>query len=228
MMGKNKLLVLCLMLAAALLGPRAASLEAATAVGLSARAVVRADAASGRLVRRVVGPAGKGEQRGAAFWREQARVDELVEAAAAKYGVDPLLIHAVIEVESNYNPFAVSPKGATGLMQLMAATARRFGVSDRFAPWENIEAGVQYLKHLQEMFQDERLALAAYNAGEGAVIKYNWIPPYAETRDYVERVRARYEERKREARQSAARPVDSYRPLEAFLGPDGRLHLKTR
>lgn len=209
---------------AALLAP--VGLQAAAA-GFSARAVVRADAASGRLVRAVV-PLG-GQPRGAASWRQQAQIDELVARAAEKYGVDPLLIHAMIQVESDYNPFAVSPKGATGLMQLMAATARRFGVSNRFAPWENIEAGVRYLKYLASLFQDEQLALAAYNAGEGAVFKYNSVPPYAETRSYVERVRARYEELRRQARAAAPDAVaPPYRPLEAFLGPDGRLHLKTR
>jgi soluble lytic murein transglycosylase-like protein len=221
--GKNKLPVLCFILAA--LGPL---VFPAASAGLAARAVVRADASSGRLVRRVV-PVASGPERGASFWRKQAQVDELVARAAEKYSVDPLLVHAIIEVESDYNPFAVSPKGATGLMQLMAATARRFGASNRFAPWENIEAGVRYLKHLANLFQDDGLALAAYNAGEGAVFKYNAIPPYAETRSYVERVRARYEELRRQARAAAPPATQSpYRPLEAFLGPDGKLHMRTR
>lgn len=227
MMGKNKLSVWCFI--AALLPVMLGPFGAQAAASISARAVVRADAASGRLVRRVVPPRGWEQKRGASFWRQQAQVDQLVAQAAEKYGVDPLLIHAVIQVESDYNPFAVSPKGAAGLMQLMAATARRFGVSNRFAPWENIEAGVLYLKYLQSLFPDERLALAAYNAGEGAVFRHNSIPPYPETRSYVERVRARYEELRRQAR-AAASPAQSspYRPLEAFLGPDGRLHLRTR
>lgn len=225
MVGKNKLPGLCFIWVLALfLAPL--GLQAASA-GFSARAIVRADAATGRLVRAVVPPGC--QARGASFWRQQARVDELVARAAEKYGVDPLLIHAVIQVESEYNPFAVSPKGATGLMQLMAGTARRFGVSNRFVPSENIEAGVRYLKYLASRFRDERLALAAYNAGEGAVFKYNSVPPYAETRSYVERVRARYEELRRQARAAAPEAVPSpYRPLEAFVGPDGRLHLKTR
>ncbi len=225
MMGKNGVRGLCFLtsLAAVFLG----NPTAAKAGGLTARAVVRADAASGRLVRKIVAPAGEA-RRDPGFWRRQARVDELVEQAAAKYGVDPLLVHAVIEVESSYNPFAVSPKGATGLMQLMEATARRLGVANRFAPQENIDAGVRYLKYLQGLFSDERLALAAYNAGEGAVIKHNRIPPYEETRTYVERVRRRYEELKGHARRLQPPTGPAYRPLEVALGPDGRLHLRTR
>jgi len=200
----------------------------AEAGALAARSVVRADTRSGRLVRKWIAP-GEAQRRAPRFWRKEARVDELVERAAANYGVDPLLIHAVIEVESNYNPFAISPKGATGLMQLMEATARRLGVADRFAPWENVDAGVRYLKYLQDLFPDERLVLAAYNAGEGAVIKHNnRIPPYEETRGYVERVRRRYEELKSEARLRRTPLEPAYRPLEAVLGPDGRLHLRTR
>lgn len=228
MMGKNKLRTLCF-ISAVLWGAALPLRVGAAAAGLSARAVVRADAATGRLVRSVVPAPGCGQACGSGYWRQQARVDELVAQAAEKYGVDPLLVHAVIQVESDYNPFAVSPKGAAGLMQLMAATARRFGASNRFAPWENVEAGVRYLKYLANRFQDERLALAAYNAGEGAVFQHNSIPPYAETRSYVERVRARYEELRRQARRAdPPAPQSAYRPLEAFLGPDGRLHLKTR
>jgi soluble lytic murein transglycosylase-like protein len=225
MMGKNGVRGLCFLtgLAAIFL----ANSPAAKAGGLTARAVVRADAASGRLVRKIVAPAGQA-RRDAGFWRRQARVDELVEQAAAQYGVDPLLVHAVIEVESSYNPFAVSPKGATGLMQLMEATARRLGVANRFAPQQNIDAGVRYLKYLQGLFPDERLALAAYNAGEGAVIRHNRIPPYEETRTYVERVRRRYEELKRQAQRLQPPAGPAYRPLEVALGPDGRLHLRTR
>jgi soluble lytic murein transglycosylase-like protein len=225
MMGKNGVRGLCFL--AGLAGVLFWTPRAAEAGGLTARAVVRADAVSGRLVRKLVAPEGQ-QRRAPGFWRTEARVDEMVKQAAAKYGVDPLLVHAVIEVESNYDPFAVSPKGAAGLMQLMEATARRLGVANRFAPWENIDAGVRYLKYLQDLFPDQRLALAAYNAGEGAVIKHNRIPPYEETREYVERVRRRYEELKGEARRLRPPLEPAYRPLEVALGPDGRLHLRTR
>jgi len=102
--------------------------------------------------------------------------------------VDPLLVDSVIRVESNYNPLAVSPKGAEGLMQLIPATARRFGVTNSFDVKENIEAGVTYLKYLLDMFGDDRLAVAAYNAGESAVMRYGDVPPYRETMNYVSRV----------------------------------------
>jgi hypothetical protein len=192
---------------------------------------VRADLKSGRLVRRTFAPSLK--KLGRQELRELIQLDKLVDDAAKKYGVDPLLIQSVIEVESNHNPFAVSPKGAEGLMQLIGPTARRFGIRNSFSPPENIDGGVRYLKYLQDLFQDERLALAAYNAGEGAVAKYNRIPPYPETKDYVQRVRARYEELKSE--QSRSRPSipeapgePQYRPLEAFIDTEGRLHLRTR
>ena len=108
---------------------------------------------------------------------------------AGLYGVDPTLVRAVIHAESAFRPDAVSPKGAGGLMQLMPATAARFDVTDRFNPEDNIAGGVAYLALLLDMFQGDReLAVAAYNAGEGAVKRYGGIPPYEETRTYVKRV----------------------------------------
>ena len=105
------------------------------------------------------------------------------------YQLEPALLHAVISAESAYNPQARSPKGARGLMQLMPDTARRFGVSDPDDPTENLHGGARYLRWLLDSFTDLRLALAAYNAGEGAVQRYgNAIPPYPETRTYVRRV----------------------------------------
>ncbi|MCX8113662.1 MAG: lytic transglycosylase domain-containing protein [Burkholderiaceae bacterium] len=120
-------------------------------------------------------------------------IKAIVHEVAASEQVSPHLLEAVIAVESGYNPRAVSPKGAQGLMQLMPATASRFGVVDPFDPRENVRAGARYLKQLLELFGGElRLALAAYNAGEHAVIRSGHrIPPYAETQRYVPRVLAR-------------------------------------
>lgn len=123
------------------------------------------------------------------------RYDRHIESTASWYGVDPLLVKAIIKVESNFNPRAVSPKGAMGMMQLMPDTARKNGVKDPFDAQENIEGGVRYFSQLMKMF-DQRLtlALAGYNAGENAVIKYgNKIPPYPETIDYVEKVYIHYD-----------------------------------
>lgn len=114
----------------------------------------------------------------------------VVARAAGQYGIEAALLHAVISVESGYNARAVSKRGAAGLMQLMPATARRYGVADAFDPADNVRAGAQYLSDLLKLFDNDlRLALAAYNAGEGAVIKYGRrIPPYRETVAYVPKV----------------------------------------
>jgi soluble lytic murein transglycosylase-like protein len=117
------------------------------------------------------------------------KFNEYVMNASQKYNVDPDLIHAVIKAESSYNPDAVSPKGAGGLMQLMPDTAIQYGVTDRFSPEENIDGGTKYLKFLLDKYEgDITLAIAAYNAGEGTVDKYGDIPPYPETRAYVQKV----------------------------------------
>lgn len=120
----------------------------------------------------------------------KARYEQIVEEVAQAHGLDSALLHAVISVESHYNPRAVSRKGAAGLMQLMPATARRYGVSDSFDPAQNLHGGAKYLRDLLTLFNsDMSLALAAYNAGENAVIRNgNRIPPYPETRNYVPRV----------------------------------------
>ena len=117
------------------------------------------------------------------------KFNEYVITASRKYNVDADLIHAVIKAESSYNPDAVSPKGAGGLMQLMPDTATQYGVTDRFSPEENIDGGTKYLKFLLDRYDgDISLAIAAYNAGEGAVDKYGDIPPYPETKAYVQKV----------------------------------------
>lgn len=112
-----------------------------------------------------------------------------VDRIAAQHRLEPALLHAVISAESSYNPWAVSPKGAMGLMQLMPGTAERFGVRNPYDPVSNMYGGARYLRWLLDQFNDTRLAVAAYNAGEGAVQKYgNQIPPYRETQTYVVRV----------------------------------------
>ena len=111
----------------------------------------------------------------------------IVDAAAERHGVDPDLVHAVIAVESGYRATAQSPAGAQGLMQLMPGTQRDLGVADAFDPRQNVDAGVAYLRRLTDEFGTV-LAIAAYNAGPGAVRRYNGIPPYAETRAYVRAV----------------------------------------
>ncbi len=116
-----------------------------------------------------------------------SRYEPLIVQAAARHGVDPTLVRAVIQVESNYESRARSVKGAQGLMQLMPATSRRYGVANPYDPAANIEAGIKHLKFLLGRFP-LALALAAYNAGEATVERFGGVPPYAETRTYVDRI----------------------------------------
>ena len=170
-------------------------------------------------------------------------VHNLVAQAAKNFDVNPLLVDSVIQVESNYNPIAVSPKGAQGLMQLMPGTAQRFGVTDSFDPKQNIEAGVRYLKFLEDTFQDDRLAIAAYNAGEKAVAKYKDVPPYPETVSYVAKVGKKYGQAKQAAAPEAKKAEqpkpaensglvensgDAPRHLREYLDPEGKTHLVTQ
>lgn len=136
-------------------------------------------------------------------------ISELIDAFAAEYELDPALIRAVIQVESNFNRKAISPKGAQGLMQLMPATVWRLSVGDAYDPHENIGAGVRYLRQLVDRFRgDLTLALAAYNAGENAVLRYKGVPPYQETRDYVTKVMSLYRRGEGERRTNGAvKPV---------------------
>jgi hypothetical protein len=138
---------------------------------------------------------GKGSRSAAplaAMHQRRDRLAPLIEQAAAASALRPALIHAVVRAESAYRTDAVSPKGAVGLMQLMPATAERYGVTDRRDAAQNLRGGTEYLRDLLGMFDnDMRLALAAYNAGENAVIRYgNRIPPYDETQNYVRKVMA--------------------------------------
>jgi len=121
-------------------------------------------------------------------------IDSYITASSARYRIDPLLIYAQMHQESSFKLKATSYKGARGLMQLMPGTAIRFGVTDIYNPKQNIEGGVKYMRWLIDKFGgDVTLALAGYNAGEGAVMKYgNRVPPYRETQEYVRRISARY------------------------------------
>ncbi len=170
--------------------------------------------------------------------------DSYIVESSMRYGIDPLLIYAQMHQESAFKLKATSHKGASGLMQLMPPTARRFGVTDIYDPRQNIDAGIKYMRWLLNTFNgDVNLALAGYNAGEGAVMKYgNTIPPYNETREYVRRITARYnairnpdyvrtvkkvtnnEVAKLDKKGSAPLTVYERNPLTVRL-PDGRVRL---
>jgi soluble lytic murein transglycosylase-like protein len=206
---------------------------AASAVSPSAISTVRVDPRTGKLVRSIVlsqKPAGNKPV-------SDPNVRALIEETAKNFDVNPLLVDSVIQVESNYNPFALSPKGAQGLMQLMPSTAQRFGVTNTFDARQNIEGGVRYLKFLQDAFQDDQLAIAAYNAGEKAVAKYGAVPPYAETVSYVAKVSKKYGQAKRaaeknkleaKAQEKETLADDQPRHVDGYIDASGRLHLATR
>ena len=130
------------------------------------------------------------------FTTGDSKIDSYIVDSCARYGIDPLLIYSQMHQESSFKLKATSYKGARGLMQLMPGTAMRFGVSDIYNPQQNIEGGVKYMRWLLDTFGGNiALALAGYNAGEGAVMKYgNQVPPYRETQEYVRRISARYAE----------------------------------
>jgi hypothetical protein len=128
------------------------------------------------------------------FTTGNAEVDGYIVESGNRYNVDPVLLYSIMHQESTFKRFAISPKGARGLMQLMPATAARFGVTNIFDPRQNIDAGAKYVRFLLNMFDENvPLALAGYNAGEGAVLKYGrQVPPYRETQEYVRRITNRY------------------------------------
>jgi len=154
-------------------------------------------------------------------------IDEAIEQIAAQVSLPSQVIHSVIKVESNYDPFAISPKGAQGLMQLIPSTARRFGVSNVFNPAENIQGGSKYLKYLLNLFEGNyALALAAYNAGEAAVARYGSVPPFPETRNYLILVARQLQEAKKaEAAKQKAVAAGQTRP-DAETKPAGPNHIQ--
>jgi len=234
----NKTLYICFILVGLAASPMRASESSPVSTAASPRItfVVRADRKTGKLIRTPVSSV----PTALISSKPSAGISALVDQASKKNQVDPALVHSVIQVESNYNQYAVSPAGAQGLMQLMPQTAKMLGVNNSFDAKENIEAGVRYLKSLQNQFKDDRLALAAYNAGPNAVERYRWVPPYQETQKYVEEVGKRYAAQRTVPKPPTPEPAmaaaalqppqpgeERYRKLEQFVDQDGRLHLKT-
>lgn len=210
--------------------------------------VVRVDEKTGHLVRSAtVKPIavlptvlnGAPESAPAETPADPAELIGLIDRIASELGVEESLVHSVIRAESNYNAYAVSPKGAQGLMQLIPSTAKRFGVSNAFDVRDNVLGGVKYLKFLLDYYQNDYVrAIAAYNAGEAAVDRYNGVPPYSETRNYVYRVAEnlksarvrRVAESKVAEASSAAFDSDkreTYKRIETSVGSDGRVYYRT-
>jgi len=210
--------------------------------------VVQADVRTGRLVRSItveprevtaapVRTVAASNPDQAATLAQSRDINEIIERVSAEQGVETPLVHSVIRAESNYNPRALSPKGAQGIMQLIPSTAKRFGVANVFDAEENIQGGVRYLRFLLDYFNgDYPRTIAAYNAGEAAVERYNGIPPYAETQNYVYQVAknlktARQQKSKVAAKQTppaaAAPTAEAAPPIIASVGQDGKLYYRT-
>ena len=206
--------------------------------------VVQADEKTGHLVRSaIVKPIAIVAQAPDAVAEAVAQADpaeliELIDRIAAEQGVEDSLVHSVIRAESNYNAYAVSPKGAQGIMQLIPSTAKRFGVGNAFDVRDNVLGGVKYLKFLLDYYQNDYVrTIAAYNAGEAAVDKYNGVPPYSETRNYVFRVaenlktaRARRSVEAKPAKAKVAEAIaapETYKRIETSVGSDGRVYYRT-
>ncbi len=196
------------------------------------KTVVRPDAKSGKLVRSVV------LEPGTATHPLDEALEKTIDRIAGEQGVEIPLVQSVIRAESNYNAYAVSPKGAQGIMQLIPSTAKRFGVSEPFDARDNILGGVRYLRFLLDYYRgDYTKAVAAYNAGEAAVDKYNGVPPFTETRNYVLQVgknlkTARARETKPPVQVADAAPVtkasgETPAPIHASVGSDGRVYYRT-
>lgn len=205
------------------------SVGALSAFADSAVTVVRPDPRTGKLVRTVVAP------RAQAQPVSNENLNRMIDQISGEQGIEAPLVHSVIKAESNYSPTAVSPKGAQGIMQLIPATAKRFGVSNSFDPKENIQGGVRYLKFLLDYYHgDYPKTIAAYNAGEAAVDRYKGVPPFAETLNYVSRVARNLKAARETPKSPASTPVvkfnaatETSRPILASIGSDGRIYYRT-
>ena len=221
-------------------------LDTETAVSQRITTVIRPDQRTGKLVRSVIVTSRPVAEQKVAETAVASRVvspvgatapkappaggiDEAIEQIAAQVSLSSQVIHSVIKVESNYNPYAISPKGAQGLMQLIPSTARRFGVSNVFNPAENIQGGSKYLKYLLDLYGGNYgLALAAYNAGEAAVARYGGVPPYPETRNYLMLVLRQLQEAKKAeaAKQRAIIAAGETRPQAEIKPAAGPNHIQ--
>jgi soluble lytic murein transglycosylase-like protein len=183
--------------------------------------VIRTDPRTGKLVRAVA-------------VHNPAALNVAVDRVAAEHALPSELVHSVVRAESNYNPNAVSPKGAQGLMQLVPATARRFGVADAFNPLQNLEGGAKYLKYLLDLYHgDYTLALAAYNAGEQTVARYGGVPPYRETQNYVAEVSKRLPKTQKPSEAKPKPPAVAVDPsvgvhIQEIVLPDGSVRYVAR
>ncbi len=159
--------------------------------------------------------------------RYNSPFDGIIESVALKYGLPKALIHSIILAESNYDPNAISSKGAVGLMQLMPETAKQYGVKDRFNPAANIEGGVKYLKDLIKLYESKMdVVLAAYNAGQETVKKYGGIPPYRETMIYIDKVKSSFEKKARYKDRRIYKFIDNKGRI--VLTNDYNLYLRNR
>lgn len=231
----------CFILTLLITSSAAVSLAASAKAPAAVTLVVRAEPQTGRLVRRVVpsnysATAKNTAPPGLSPTAKSAppALENLADQIAQRHNIDRDLVHSVIRVESNYNPLAVSSKGALGLMQLIPSTARRFGVSNSFDPGENLEGGIRYLKYLLDQYGgDHLLALAAYNAGEAAVARYRGVPPFPETLGYVLQVEKSLSSSKEARKQqtsvsrSPTTAADGYNPIRIFNDAMGRVYYRT-
>ena len=214
-----------------------ALLPLAKADSRTVSSVVRTDARTGRLIRKTI-VSQLPDSAPPSIVPTPQELNDLIDSIASQNQVEAPLVHSVIQTESNYNPLAVSNKGAQGLMQLIPSTARRFGVKDSFDTRENVEGGTRYLKYLIDLFHgDYSRAVAAYNAGEAAVAKYGGVPPYKETQNYVAQVTRHLEAHRRAytaklatqepTQQTDPASTETANPIIASVSPDGRVYYRT-